>query len=136
MAETKHGEAIRQRAGVLRRPSVGQLVLVATACLAAQVLLTDYGDGGVRAAVFWLVIGCWMLWLVYRRQSRAARILLISTSLIGAVVYAVGAVTDPRDALLVLLFLGEGAPLLFPQVADHVRPVEPPDPPAEPQPAD
>ncbi len=107
---------------------MGQLVLVSAVCLAAQVVLTDYGKDGVGAAVFWFVIGLWMLWLVYRRHSRVARILLISTSLIGAVVYGVGAVTHPRDALLMLLFLGEGLPLVFPQVADHVRPPEPPPP--------
>src|ERR1700712_4718596 len=98
MTGTMQSEPIRQRASAVRLPSVGLLLLVAGACLAGQVTLTDYGDNGVGAAVFWFVVGCWMLWLVYRRHSRVARILLFSNSLIGAVVYGVGAVTDPRAA--------------------------------------
>src|SRR5689334_8766874 len=59
-----------------RWPGVGVLVLVSAVFLGLQVSMTDYGENGVGAAVFWFVIGCWLLWLVHARRSRVARLLV------------------------------------------------------------
>ncbi len=133
MAQTTQSEPRQRRLALLRVPSVGQLLLVSAACLAGQVSLTDYGEGGTAAAIFWFVVLSWLLWLVYRNRNWVARILLMSSALIGTIVTGVQVFTDGGSVLPVLLFAGEGLPLLFPQVADHVRAVEPvADPDAEP----
>jgi hypothetical protein len=94
------------------------------------VSLTDYGENGIGAAVFWFVVGCWLLWLVHARRSRVARLLVGASGMAGAVIYGVGAVADldPHSGLLALLFLGEALPLALPPVGAHVRPAAAPAP--------
>lgn len=102
--------------------TVRTLVLVSAAALTAQVAMTDYGPGTSEAAALWLVIGCALLWLVYRHHSRVARGLVVVTSSAGAVVYAFGALDDLTAAALVLASLGQAAPLLLSPVRRHVVP--------------
>lgn len=89
--------------------------------LAAQVAATDYGTGHEAAAGSWFVVGLLLLWLVHRRRSRAARGFVIVTSLAGAVLYGVNALGNGRSAFLALAFLAQAAPLMSPQVRQHVR---------------
>ncbi len=100
-----------------------RLVAVSGAALTAQVVATDYGVGHAGAAGFWFVLGCLLLWMVYRRRSRAARGFVIVTSLVGVVVYGLGALGDARSAFLALTFLAQAAPLMSGQVRRHVQAV-------------
>ena len=67
------------------------------------------------------MLGCLLLGLVYYKRSRAARGLIIVTSLVGAVVYGLGAFGDTRAAFLALAFLAQAAPLMTGQVRRHVQ---------------
>ena len=98
-----------------------RLVGVSGVGLAAQVATTDYGAGHAGAAVFWFVLGCLLLWLVYRKHSRAARGFVIVTSLVGAVVYGLSALGDARSAFLALAFLAQAGPLMSSRVRRHVQ---------------
>jgi hypothetical protein len=89
--------------------------------LTVQVANTDYGVGHAGAAGLWLLLGCLLLWLVYRRRSRAARGFVIVTSLAGTVVYSIIALTDASSGVLAVLFLSQALPLLSRQVRRHVQ---------------
>lgn len=104
------------------------LVGLSGVALACQVALTDYGTGDVGTAVFWFVIGCALLGLVYRRRSRWARTLIVVTSLLGAVmyglgsiVYGLGAAHSARSAVLAVAFLAQALSLMSRQVRLHVQ---------------
>ena len=97
------------------------LLLLSGVFLAVQVLLTDHGDGNSAAAVFWLGLGCLLLWVVFRTGSRAARGVIIVTSLAGTIVYALATPENPHAAVLALAFLGQAVPLLMGPVRQHVR---------------
>ncbi len=105
----------------VHRAAVRRMLGTSLICLAAQSSLTDYGTGGPGAAVFWFLIGGLLLWLVARQGSRAARGVIVVTSLLGAVVYAVIAFGgDVRAAVVALLFVGQAVPLLTRPVREHV----------------
>jgi hypothetical protein len=89
--------------------------------LAAQVATIDYGTGDAAAAGLWLILGCLLLWLVYRRHSHAARGFVIVTSLVGAVLYGLSALGDARSEFLAVLFLAQALPLKSSQVRRHVQ---------------
>ncbi|NYJ04558.1 hypothetical protein [Petropleomorpha daqingensis] len=104
------------------RPSgVRALLLLSGAFLAVQALLTDYGDGNPAAAVLWFAVGCVLLWVVFRRRSRAARGVVIVTALVGAVVYGLASLDDPHAVVLALAFLGQAVPLMTGPVRWHVQ---------------
>jgi hypothetical protein len=67
------------------------------------------------------VLGCLLLWLVYRKHSRAARGFVIVTSLLGATLYGLVAVGEAGSAFLALGFLAQAAPLMTRQVRRHVQ---------------
>jgi hypothetical protein len=104
---------------------VGRLVLVSLAALGVQVSLTDYGPGAESAAGGWLLIGCLLLWLVYRKRSRVARGMVVVPSLAGAVVYGMAALggerIGPVPALIALAYLAQALPLLTGPVRRHVQ---------------
>lgn len=90
--------------------------------LAAQVAETDYGTNPGEAAAFWFVLGCLLLWLVYRKRSRVARGFIIVTSLGGALGYGLGALSgDVHAAFLSLMFLAQAAPLMTKNIRSHVQ---------------
>lgn len=101
---------------------VRRLLVISLVGLVAQVALTDYGSSGAGAAVFWLLVGCVLLWMVAARRSRVARGLIVVTALLGAVVYGTVALgADARAALIAVACLGQAAPLLTAAVREHVR---------------
>jgi hypothetical protein len=98
-----------------------RLVMLSGVALAAQVAATDYGVGRAATAGPWFALGCLLLWLVYRKRSRAARGFVIVTSLVGAVGYGLGALGDVDSAFLALAFLAQAAPLMSRRVRRHVH---------------
>jgi 4-hydroxybenzoate polyprenyltransferase len=101
--------------------SARSLVRLSGAFLVVQVLATYYGLGNSGAAVLWLVVGCLVLWAVYRKRSRLARGIVVVTSLVGAVIYGLSAVGDAHAAVLAVAYLGQAVPLLLSPVRRHVR---------------
>lgn len=97
-----------------------RFVCVSGVALAAQVAMTDYGAGHEGAAGLWFVLGCLLLWLVYRKRSRTARGFVVVTSFVGTVVYGLSALGDARSAFLAFAFLGQAAPLMSGEVRRHV----------------
>jgi hypothetical protein len=62
--------------------------------LALQVIVTDYGAMGSRAAGwFWLVVGCLLLVTVYRARSRVARGVVVVSAFVGVIVYGLAALS-------------------------------------------
>lgn len=98
-----------------------RLVVLSGVALAAQVAATDYGTDQAAAAGLWFVLGCLLLGLIYRKRSRTARVFVIVTSLVGAVLYGLGALGDARSAFLALAFLAQAAPLMTKEVRRHVQ---------------
>ncbi|WP_323099398.1 hypothetical protein [Intrasporangium sp. YIM S08009] len=121
MGETMEGRPVTNP--VTTRDDRGPLGLIGISgvALAVQVAATDYGVGREAAAGLWFVFGGLLLWLVYRKRSRAARGFVIVTSLFGAVVYGLGAWGDAHSAFLALAFLAQAAPLMSGQVRRHVQ---------------
>ncbi len=108
-----------------RRRPVTAYAALSGIFLAAQVALTDFGEGQDGQKVFWLVVGVLLLSLVVRRRSRVARAFVVVTSLIGAVIYALVLFTYPAGPLhaaaLSALFFGQAVPMMARPVRDHVR---------------
>jgi len=104
-----------------RRRPLHALLLVSAACLAVQVVLTNYGEGNGGAAGGWFAIGCLLLVLVYRASSRVARGLIVVTALVGAVLHGIAAVDNPPSVLVALAFLGQAVPLSTGPVREHVQ---------------
>ena len=97
------------------------MLLVSAAFLVIQVVLTDHGTGHDGAAVFWMVAGALLLWLVYRRRSRVARGLIVVTALVGAVLYGLATLENPHAPALAVAHLGQAVPLLTSPVRQHVQ---------------
>jgi hypothetical protein len=122
-----HGPAPGPNRGVTvsdatdRRSSLRALLLLSGAFSVVQVLLTDYGDGNSAAAGMWFVVGCLLLWVVFRKRSRVARGVIIVTSLAGAVVYGLATLENPHAVVLALTWLGQSVPLLTGPVRRHVQ---------------
>ena len=123
MGEASEAQPVPMTGSASDERGTRRLVAVSGAALAAQVVATDYGAGHAGAAGFWFVLGCLLLWMVYRKRSRAARGFVIVTSLVGVVVYGLGALGDARSAFLALVFLAQAAPLMAGQVRRHVQAV-------------
>jgi MYXO-CTERM domain-containing protein len=70
---------------------VRSCVFLSAAFLLIQVSATHHGTSETGAAAFWFALGAGLLWLVYRRRSRAARAVAVVTSLLGAVMYGASA---------------------------------------------
>ena len=123
MGETVEVPSLSTYASVVDEHGARWPVVLSGVALAVQVAETDYGAGPAAAAAagFWFVLGCLLLWLVDQRRSRAARGFIIMTSLVGAVVYGLGAFGDTRSAFLGLAFLAQAAPLMTAQVRRHVQ---------------
>jgi hypothetical protein len=109
----------RGQGAVIRQGNVRSLVLLSAACLSLQVVATDYGMAGGQAAAFWFIVGAGLLWLVYRRRNRVARVLVIVTSLLGALLYSLGAFDSGQAAVLSLAYLGQALPLMSRTVRLH-----------------
>ncbi len=88
-----------------------------------QVASTDYGDGPEEptGAIVWLALGVVLLWLVYRRRSRVARAIIIFTSFLGAVIYALASIDEARAGLLAVFYVGQALPLLATPIRRHVE---------------
>ncbi len=97
-------------------------MLVSLACLVAQQALTVYPGDGSGQQVFWLAVGCLLLWLVYRRRSRVARVVIVFTAMFGAVLFATQWGAGSTPLILSLLYLGQALPLMSRTVRDHVAP--------------
>jgi hypothetical protein len=123
MASVVEGQPQPGRSSVADTRITRRLVGVSGVALAAQVAMTDYGGADAVAAGLWFVIGCVLLWMLYRRRSRVARAVVIVTSLVGAVVYGVGAPGEARSALLALAYVAQAVPLMSSQVRRHVQAV-------------
>jgi hypothetical protein len=121
MGGTVEAQALSKSDSVEDERGARRLVVLSGVALAAQVAATDYGAGRGAAAGLWFALGCLMLGLVYSRHSRTARGFVIVTSLVGAVVYGVGALGDARSAFLAFAFLAQAAPLMSRQVRRHVQ---------------
>jgi hypothetical protein len=121
MGETVGAQPLSKSDSVEDERGARSLVVLSGLALAAQVAATDYGAGHAAAAGLWFVLGCLLLWLVYRKHSRAARGFIIVPSLGGAVVYGLGAPGDVRSAFLALAYLAQAAPLMSRQVRRHVQ---------------
>ena len=120
MQETLEDQRTTMPRGVRR---TRDLTLLSATFLVVQVSLTNYGTGYQGAAVTWLLIGLVLLWFVYRKRSRVARGLVIVTSWVGAVVFALTALSWPVDwraVLLVLAYAGQAVPLMLLPVRRHV----------------
>ena len=109
---TSTGTSARERLDALAaRLGVRGLVLLSLAFLVPQQLLTRYPRREDGANVLWLVVGCLLLWFIYRRNSSAARAFSVYPAVIGALIYASQV---PREgssaAVLALLFLGQAPP--------------------------
>ena len=110
----------RETAG---KRSVKQLVLLSGVFLVLQVASTDYGGGPEEptAAIVWLALGAVLLWLVYRRRSRVARAIIIVTSFLGAVIYALASIDEAHAGLLAVFYVGQALPLLATPIRRHVQ---------------
>jgi MYXO-CTERM domain-containing protein len=111
-----------------RRPVVTYAVLSGV-FLAGQVALTDFGGGDDGQRFFWLLLGVLLLWLIVRRRSRLARALVVITSLLGGIIYALVLLSYPggplHAAVLSALFFGQALPLMTRPVREHVHAVDP-----------
>ena len=119
---TSTGASACERVDALAaRLGVRGLLLLSLAFLVPQQMLTRYPRGDDGATV-WLVVGCLLLWLIYRRNSARARAFSVYPAVIGAWIYAC---QIPREgssaAVLALLFLGQALPLVARPVREHVR---------------
>jgi hypothetical protein len=103
------------------RPTPRSLLLVSTAFLTVQVVVTDYGEDNSGAAGLWFAVGCLLLWLVHRKRSRVARGIIVVTALVGAVIYSFGALMSLHAALLAFAHLGQAVPLLMRPVRQRVQ---------------
>lgn len=121
MGHTLEAEGLREPGRLKAERATGWLLTVSGVFLAAQVAATRYGPDEASTPAFWFVAGCSLLALVYWRRSRAARGLVIVTSLAGAVIYGLGALIDGRSAFLALAYLGQAAPLMLGPVRRHVQ---------------
>lgn len=96
------------------------LLLVSVGCLVARWSVSRYvldsdADG------FLLLVELLLLWLVYSRRSRVARILFVLPALAGAIVFVLVTLAGyPQAGLVALLLLGEAVPLLLGPVRRHV----------------
>jgi hypothetical protein len=105
-----------------RIATVRRLTLLSGFFLVLQVAATDYGTGAAEGvAVFWLVVGAFLLGLVYRKRSRLSQRTLVVVGLLGAVLYGLGALTDGRSAFLSATYLGQVLPLMAGPVRRHVE---------------
>ena len=103
------------------------LLLISLVCLIAQALLTVHPEDSPEPNVFWLAVGCLLLWFVYRKRSRAARVILMFLAFFGAALYATQIGSGALPLTLSLLYLGQALPLMSRSVRDHVAsPTSPP----------
>ena len=86
-----------------------------------QVVVTNYGAGHAGPAIFWFVVGCLLLLIVYRRRSRVAHGAIVVSALIGAVIYTIAALEDASATVLAVAYLGQAVPLLMSTIREHVR---------------
>jgi MYXO-CTERM domain-containing protein len=120
VASAESPEPIDVDAGLGR---VRLMLLVSGVCLIAQIAATDYGTQTEAdpTGAFWLLFGLGLLWLVYRRHSRAAWRTVIVLSLIGAIIYAAFSLDSIRHVFLVGTYLGQALPLMAVPVRWHVH---------------
>jgi hypothetical protein len=105
-----------------RRPRLKALLAISLACLLAQQAFTQYPEPGPGPHLLWLALGCLLLWLVYRRRSRAARDAFAALATFGAVIYALRW-GDGISWAISALYLGQALPMFTRQVRDHVTAV-------------
>ena len=107
-----------------RRPRLKALLAISLACLVAQQALTQYADAGPGPHLLWLALGCLLLWFVYRRRSRTARVVFAASATLGAVIYAIQ-VGDGISWTVSALYLGQAIPMFTRLVRNHVAAVAP-----------
>ena len=94
-------------------------VAVSAAALVVQTAVTTYPqeDGGV----LWLWVGLVLLWFVQARRGRVARVLVVASGLVGALVHLLGGLAQPHALLVAASFLAQAVPLMTPAVRAHVK---------------
>src|SRR4051812_38492822 len=78
----------RRATPVVVDAAVRRLTLVAAAFTVFEAAFTNHGVDKQGAALLWSVVGLVLLWFVYRRRSRVARMLVLVTAWLGVVVFA------------------------------------------------
>ncbi len=100
-------------------PYVGELVLVAFAAMAMQVVAMGYGQDMAGPPTSWFLVDFGLLMLVQVRRSEFARSLIIVIATAGAVLYAPGVLHG--FTVLFAAFVIQIAALTAPPVRRHVR---------------
>lgn len=100
-------------------PYVGELVLVAFAAMAMQVLAMGYGQDITGPPTYWFLVDFMLLMLVQVRRSEFARSLIIVVATAGAILYAPGVLHG--FTVLFVAFVIQIAALAAPPVRRHVR---------------
>ena len=112
---------VEERARTARAAApVAWLLVASLVCHVIQVSLTGYGRPEVGP--FWLALDAILIALVYVRRSRAARMILVVTAMVGALLHGLGGIgADDYPLLLVLAWAGQAVPLLLRPVREHVH---------------
>lgn len=103
-------------------PVVGRLVVLASLCMALQVVSTDLGTIGQAPIVkaVWLAAGLSCLWLLHAHHSFVARALVLVAAVLPALHIGFAASVDPDQALMGLACLAQAILLMTPPVRAHV----------------
>lgn len=122
MTRTQASSDADPRANVRPRLALGLRghLLISLVCLIAQALLTVHPEVSPEPNVFWLAVGLLQLWFVYRKRSRAARVIFVFLAFLGAALYATQIGSGALPLTLSLLYLGQALPLMSRSVRDHV----------------
>jgi hypothetical protein len=102
-------------------PYVGELILVAFAGMAMQVVTMGYGVDLAGPPTYWVLIDVALLMLVQIRRSEFARGLLIVTATAGAILHAPVISKVPGVSVMFAAFVIQALALAAPPVRRHVR---------------
>ncbi len=100
-------------------PYVGELVLVAFAAMAMQIVAMGYGQDIAGPPTYWFLVDFGLLMLVQVRRSEFAHGLMLVVATIGAVLYAPGVLHG--FTVMFAAFVIQLAALTAPPVRRHVR---------------
>jgi hypothetical protein len=101
-------------------PRLTALLLFAWACMIAGGLLTRFPEGSAGSRGFWILVGSFLLWRIYRAGSYLAWAVSGVLAFTGAVMFSLGVTDGLWQTAMCALSLGHGLPLLTRAVRDHV----------------